>query len=220
MILDAFDSVKNRRRDQHRFKGLLRQLISEDECVVKADILTLINVIVNFPIEISLRIELRNEFRALGLLDLFPGLDLMDYPALNQQLTLFRDEMSEDSDEMAKKIGPEKIGNVSSGVSNLLRALEDKYAKNPQQLFKLLENLNEMKPKQTNNTDGKEVQILEKLLAEKDAELRRLKQRTVLYFWVSSLFSPLFNKVNISGDENARFAILADSPDSVASEGL
>lgn len=112
----------------------------------KADLLTLINVIVNFPTDVAVRMKLRNEFIALGVLEvtkrkrkrekrerekkritfffslclilfcllysnhcflqLLSGLDLMDHPMLNQQLSLFREEMAEDLADSAKFCPP------------------------------------------------------------------------------------------------------------------
>lgn len=47
----------------------MKGLSVEEDCGLKADLLTLINVIVNFPTEVSIRMQLRNEFISLGILE-------------------------------------------------------------------------------------------------------------------------------------------------------
>ncbi len=77
----------------------------EEDCEVKVDVLTLINIIVNFPMDLTTRMALRGEFVALGITELLVGLDMIDAPALNQQLAIFRDEQSHDQlDESAIKV--------------------------------------------------------------------------------------------------------------------
>ena len=81
----------------------MKGLSVEEDCAFKADLLTLVNVLVNFPSDLAVRSSLRAEFVSLGVLEVLAGLDLMDHPALNQQLSLFRDEMADDLAESNKK---------------------------------------------------------------------------------------------------------------------
>lgn len=101
LVLSRFVSSTDVRVSQ----GLVKLLGVEEDCAVKVDVLTLINIIVNFPMDLSTRVALRGEFVALGITELLAGLEMIDAPALNQQLAIFRDEQSHDQlDENAQKV--------------------------------------------------------------------------------------------------------------------
>ena len=126
----------------------------------------------------------------------------MDHPALNQQLSLFREEMAEDTEEVAKE-NRLKIPDGSADIGGLLKAVEvrifatkdgsalfsqhapqAKYRSNPKGFLTLLENLNEIQPSEKFKPVDKEKEKefkaeMDRLRAEKDAEIRRLRQKLV-----------------------------------------
>jgi hypothetical protein len=91
------DAVKVRRRDQVRFKGLIKMLGNEDEdCLIRAELLTLINFIVCQPMDLSTRMALRAEFLNLDILPVLSGLEMMDNVSLSLQLKIFQENQKLD----------------------------------------------------------------------------------------------------------------------------
>ena len=62
--------------------------------------MSLINLLINQPTEIELRIALRTEFQLLGIGGIITDLKKIDNHDLNTQIELYEDLMQEDNDEM------------------------------------------------------------------------------------------------------------------------
>lgn len=151
LVLQAMDAVKTRRRDPQRFKGLVKWLSVEEDCALKAQLLTLINVIVNFPMDLHIRLSLREEFVALGIMDILSGLDMIDDPALNQQLNIFREEKREDDLEYSERY-------ASTDPLEMMRRLVEKWKGTPsaaEQLSRVLSTL-------LKSTDPEAIGLVEK----------------------------------------------------------
>ncbi len=181
-ILDALEAVKLKKKEKSKFKWIVKAISIEEDCKLKSDYLTLVNVIVNFPNDLAIRIQWRNEFISLGLLDFFPGLELMDFPALNQQLNLFRDEMAEDLAEKNANLPQNELSD------SLLKKIQEKCSNS--EFMALLKSISEAPDAgkfKLSGTSGNAVLLapekevwnseLEKLRAEKDEEISRLRSR-------------------------------------------
>lgn len=134
-IIEYMNNYKNFRGEKRRFLTLVDALRSKpgilenkESLKTKSIYLSFINVIINSPSEIDLRLALRQEFYWLGIKDLIENLSKYSYdesPALDTQITVFEDEEEKDNKEMSERFVEYKGLNLNS-VDDVLKALLDK----------------------------------------------------------------------------------------------
>ena len=98
-VLEAMDFYRRERNERVRFKNLVNSLKMEDDLELKINRLRLINVIVSKTVELESRVAVRQEFKSLGVLEIFDTLRYEDNSSLNEEIDGFLEEMDEDSKE-------------------------------------------------------------------------------------------------------------------------
>ncbi|EFA83348.1 actin binding protein [Heterostelium album PN500] len=135
IIIEVMNNNKVIKGEKRRFISLVSALRSKlgqketrESLKMKSIYLSFINVIVNSPPEIDLRLSLRQEFYWLGLKEIIADLSKYEYdesPELDTQITVFEEEENKDSKEMADRFNEFPGLNLTS-IDDTIKALMDK----------------------------------------------------------------------------------------------
>ncbi|NP_001084562.1 inverted formin-2 [Xenopus laevis] len=119
LCLDALEHYKVVKNQQYRFSVITNELSSSDNVPYMVTLLSVINAIIFGTEELRNRVQLRNEFIGLQLLDLLTKLrDLEDEDLLIQAL-VFEEAKSEDEEELLKIYGGINMNNHQEVFSTL-----------------------------------------------------------------------------------------------------
>ena len=106
LVMEAFSFFKTKRRHRTRFSKLLDLLavpftdsFTDDDVALKRNVMMLINGIVAFPEDITVRAQLRDEFVNEGIIDAIHMLQNLNVEELSTQLSTFLEELAEDRKE-------------------------------------------------------------------------------------------------------------------------
>ncbi|KAM4690860.1 inverted formin-2 [Rhinophrynus dorsalis] len=119
LALDSLEHYKTVKNQHYRFSVIMSELSTTDNVPYMVTILSVINAIIFGTEELRHRIQLRNEFIGLQLLDLLTKLrDLEDEDLLIQAI-VFEEAKSEDEDELLKIYGGIDMNNPQEVFSTL-----------------------------------------------------------------------------------------------------
>ncbi|XP_063296032.1 inverted formin-2 isoform X3 [Pelobates fuscus] len=119
LALDALQHYKTVKSQQYRFSVILIELSTTDNVPYMVTLLSVINAVILGTEELRLRVQLRNEFIGLQLLDLLTKLrDLEDEDLLIQAI-VFEEAKLEDEEELLKIYGGTDMNNHQAVFSTL-----------------------------------------------------------------------------------------------------
>ncbi|KAE8586855.1 hypothetical protein XENTR_v10021783 [Xenopus tropicalis] len=119
LSLDALEHYKAVKNQQYRFSVIMNELSTSDNVPYMVTLLSAINAIIFGTEELRKRVQLRNEFIGLQLLDLLTKLrDLEDEDLLIQAI-VFEEAKSEDEEELLKIYGGIDMNNHQEVFSTL-----------------------------------------------------------------------------------------------------
>ncbi|XP_018086099.2 inverted formin-2-like isoform X2 [Xenopus laevis] len=119
LSLDALEHYKAVKNQQYRFSVIMNELSASDNVPYMVTLLSVINAIIFGTEELRNRVQLRNEFIGLQLLDLLNKLrDLEDEDLLIQAI-VFEEAKSEDEEELLKIYGGIDMNNHQEVFSTL-----------------------------------------------------------------------------------------------------
>ncbi|EGC36883.1 hypothetical protein DICPUDRAFT_150581 [Dictyostelium purpureum] len=135
LLIELLNYYKEQKKESRRFISIVESLKSKPGVVetretlkTKSIYLSFINIIVNTPPEIDLRLALRQEFYWLGIKDILVNLSNYSYddsPEMDMQITVFEDEESRDNKEMSERFNDFKGVNLDS-VDEVIKTLLDR----------------------------------------------------------------------------------------------
>eukprot|EP01133_Synstelium_polycarpum_P012056 gene12056-14107_t len=135
IIIEVMNNNKVTKGESRRFVSLVEALKSRagvketrESLKMKSIYLSFINIIVNSPPEIDLRLSLRSEFFMLGLKELLADLSKYEYdesPELDTQITVFEDEESKDNKEMSERFS-EFPGLNLANIDDIIRTMMER----------------------------------------------------------------------------------------------
>ncbi|KAK5582503.1 hypothetical protein RB653_004088 [Dictyostelium firmibasis] len=135
LLIELLNYFKEEKKESRRFISIVESLKSKPGVVetketlkTKSIYLSFINIIVNTPAEIDLRLALRQEFYWLGIKEILVKLSNYTYdesPELDTQITVFEEEESKDNKEMSERFQEFKGLNLDS-VDDVLKTLMDR----------------------------------------------------------------------------------------------
>jgi len=134
-LIECLNNYKIVKNEKRRFISLVEALKSKagvketrESLKTKSIYLSFINIIVNSPAEIDLRLSLRQEFYWLGLKEILVDLSKYEYdesPELDTQITVFEEEESKDNKEMSERFVDYPTLDLTS-VDAVIKTLLDK----------------------------------------------------------------------------------------------
>ncbi|XP_043930278.1 inverted formin-2 isoform X2 [Protopterus annectens] len=147
--LDALDHYKVAKSQQYRFSVIMNELHTTDNVPYMVTLLSFINAVVLGSEELKFRVQLRNEFIGLQLLDLLPRLREKEDDDLLIQCETFVDFKQEDDEELRKICDGIDMNNHQE----VFAVLFNKVSSSPvsQQLLSILQSLLELDPSEGNN---------------------------------------------------------------------
>ncbi|KAN0050070.1 hypothetical protein ACTA71_003171 [Dictyostelium dimigraforme] len=135
LLIELLNYFKEEKKESRRFISIVQSLKSKSGTIetketlkTKSIYLSFINIIVNTPAEIDLRLALRQEFYWLGIKEILVKLSNYTYdesPELDTQITVFEEEESKDNKEMAERFQEFKGLNLEN-VDDVLKTLMDR----------------------------------------------------------------------------------------------
>ncbi|KAM3918521.1 inverted formin-2 isoform 2-T3 [Leptodactylus fuscus] len=105
LALDALDHYKTVKNQQYRFSVIMNELSATDNVPYMVTLLSVINAIIFGTEELRLRVQLRNEFIGLQLLDVLTKLRDLEDEDLLVQASVFEEAKSEDDEDLLKIYG-------------------------------------------------------------------------------------------------------------------
>ncbi|KAM4014597.1 inverted formin-2 isoform 2-T2 [Anomaloglossus baeobatrachus] len=105
LALDALEHYKAVKNQQYRFSVIINELSATDNVPYMVTLLSVINAIIFGTEELRLRVQLRNEFIGLQLLDVLTKLRDLEDEDLLVQATVFEEAKSEDDEDLLKIYG-------------------------------------------------------------------------------------------------------------------
>ncbi|XP_040268407.1 inverted formin-2 isoform X2 [Bufo bufo] len=105
LALDALEHYKAVKNQQYRFSVIMNELSATDNVPYMVTLLSVINAVILGTEELRLRIQLRNEFIGLQLLDVLTKLRDHEDEDLLVQATVFEEAKSEDDEDLLKIYG-------------------------------------------------------------------------------------------------------------------
>ncbi|KAM9949412.1 hypothetical protein ACTFIT_010621 [Dictyostelium discoideum] len=135
LLIELLNYFKEEKKESRRFISIVKSLKSKAGVIetketlkTKSIYLSFINIIVNTPAEIDLRLALRQEFYWLGIKEILVKLSNYTYdesPELDTQITVFEEEESKDNKEMSERFQEFKGLNLDN-VDDVLKTLMDR----------------------------------------------------------------------------------------------
>ncbi|KAG8561269.1 hypothetical protein GDO81_015313 [Engystomops pustulosus] len=105
LALDALEHYKAVKNQQYRFSVIMNELSATDNVPYMVTLLSVINAIIFGTEELRLRVQLRNEFIGLQLLDVLTKLRDLEDEDLLVQACVFEEAKSEDDEDLLKIYG-------------------------------------------------------------------------------------------------------------------
>ncbi|XP_068110332.1 inverted formin-2 isoform X2 [Hyperolius riggenbachi] len=105
LALDALEHYKAVKNQQYRFSVIMNELSGTDNVPYMVTLLSVINAIIFGTEELRLRVQLRNEFIGLQLLDVLTRLRDLEDEDLLVQAQVFEEAKSEDDEDFLKLYG-------------------------------------------------------------------------------------------------------------------
>ncbi|XP_077122636.1 inverted formin-2 isoform X1 [Ranitomeya variabilis] len=105
LALDALEHYKAVKNQQYRFSVIMNELSATDNVPYMVTLLSVINAIIFGTEELRLRVQLRNEFIGLQLLDVLTKLRDLEDDDLLVQATVFEEAKTEDDEDLLKIYG-------------------------------------------------------------------------------------------------------------------
>lgn len=65
--MDAMTNYRNKKQEKRRFEALLAAFVATPSIEMKTIYMSFINALINTPTDIDLRLDIRNEFKKLGI---------------------------------------------------------------------------------------------------------------------------------------------------------
>ncbi|KAM4662587.1 inverted formin-2 isoform 2-T2 [Discoglossus pictus] len=119
LALDALEHYKTVKSQQYRFSVIVSELSSTDNVPYMVTILSVINAVILGTEELRLRIQLRNEFIGLQVLDLLTKLRDLEDEDLLIQTFVFEESKTEDDEDLLKIYGGIDMNNHQEVFSTL-----------------------------------------------------------------------------------------------------
>ncbi|XP_075699955.1 inverted formin-2 isoform X2 [Rhinoderma darwinii] len=105
LALDALEHYKTVKNQQYRFSVIINELSATDNVPYMVTLLSVINAVILGTEELRLRVQLRNEFIGLQLLDVLTKLRDLEDEDLLVQASVFEEAKSEDDEDLLKIYG-------------------------------------------------------------------------------------------------------------------
>uniref|UniRef100_A0A7M4FH84 Inverted formin 2 n=1 Tax=Crocodylus porosus TaxID=8502 RepID=A0A7M4FH84_CROPO len=102
LALDALDHYKTVKNQQYRFSVIMNELSTTDNVPYMATLLSVINAIILATEDLRVRVQIRNEFIGLQLLDMLNKLRDIEEDDLLIQCETFEEAKTEDDEELLK----------------------------------------------------------------------------------------------------------------------
>ncbi|KAM5129237.1 inverted formin-2 isoform 2-T2 [Mantella aurantiaca] len=119
LALDALEHYKAVKNQQYRFSVIMSELSATDNVPYMVTLLSVINAIIFGTEELRIRVQLRNEFIGLQLLDVLTKLRDLEDEDLLVQVYVFEEAKSEDDEDLLKLYGGIDMNNHQEVFSTL-----------------------------------------------------------------------------------------------------
>ncbi|XP_073494740.1 inverted formin-2 isoform X2 [Phyllobates terribilis] len=119
LALDALEHYKAVKNQQYRFSVIMNELSASDNVPYMVTLLSVINAIIFGAEELRLRVQLRNEFIGLQLLDVLTKLRDLEDDDLLVQASVFEEAKTEDDEDFLKIYGGIDMNNHQEVFSTL-----------------------------------------------------------------------------------------------------